>query len=48
MDIKRPPVFREVIQQKNMHKGNGLPFSANDSDDFDYLSTTKDINKKEY
>ena len=33
---------------KKSIKVNGLPFSANDSDDFDYLSTTKDINKKEY
>ena len=32
---------------KKSIKVNGLPFSVNDSDDFDYLSI-KDINKKEY
>ena len=30
---------------KKSIKVNGLPFSVNDSDDFDYLSTIKDINK---
>lgn len=32
---------------KKSIKVNGLPFSVNDSEDFDYLSI-KDINKKEY